>query len=56
MEVWSEYFRCVSNPIYSYVNIHGLVQVPVLEGEEDFQGSRSRGLEERCLVDAFLWT
>ena len=39
MEVKSEYFRCISNFIYSYENICDLEQVPVIKGEEGCRGS-----------------
>ena len=44
MEVKSEYFRCISNFIYSYENICDLEQVPVMKGEEGCRGSGRSGV------------
>ena len=44
MEVKSEYFRCISNFIYSYENICDLEQVPIMKGEEGCRGSGRSGV------------
>ena len=60
MEVKSEYFRCISNFIYSYENICDLEQVPVRKEKkaaevlEGVVSGRSEDHEGRCLVGGFL--